>query len=130
MIYVHKGSQTKQPSLQKTILKSAIFDNQQKQYRIWIAVKYDIQRILFSDQSGEVESTAVSTLHRSIQKNTQKICNLSIYPHWLILALFLMTSQCHFSFSFPEQMDGWIDFLSVRSLFLDIETSKNLILKF
>jgi len=33
MTYVQKESQTKQPSLQKTMLTSAICDSQQKQYR-------------------------------------------------------------------------------------------------
>jgi len=37
-----------------------------------------------------------------------------------------MTSQHHFSFSFSEEMDGLIDFLFVRSLFLDIRPSKNI----
>jgi len=31
-----------------------------------------------------------------------------------------MTSQCHFSFFFPEEMDGSIDYLFVRGLFLGI----------
>jgi len=37
-----------------------------------------------------------------------------------------MASQRHFSFSFPEEMDGLIDFLFVRSLFLGIRPSKNI----
>jgi len=36
-----------------------------------------------------------------------------------------MTPQRHFSFSFPEEMDDFIDFLFVRCLFLDILPSKN-----
>jgi len=43
-----------------------------------------------------------------------------IYPHLLILALFLMTSQRYFLFSFPEKKDGLTDFLFVRNLFLGI----------
>jgi len=37
-----------------------------------------------------------------------------------------MTSQRHFSNSFPEEMDGFIDFIFVHSLFLDIGPSKNI----
>jgi len=37
-----------------------------------------------------------------------------------------MTSQQHFSFSFPKEMDGLIDFLFVSSLFLGIRPSKNI----
>jgi len=36
-----------------------------------------------------------------------------------------MTSQRHFSFSFPEEMYGSIDFIFVRSLFLGTQPSKN-----
>jgi len=41
--------------------------------------------------------------------------------HRLILA-----SQRHFSFLFPEEMNGLIDFLFVHSLFLDIRPSRNI----
>jgi len=37
-----------------------------------------------------------------------------------------MTSQRQFSFSFPEEMDDF-DFLFIRSLFLGIRHSKNII---
>jgi len=37
-----------------------------------------------------------------------------------------MTPQRHFSFSFPEEMNGLIDFLFVRSLFLDIRPFKSI----
>jgi len=37
-----------------------------------------------------------------------------------------MTLQRYFSFSFPEKMDGLIDFLFVRSLFLGIRPSKTM----
>jgi len=37
-----------------------------------------------------------------------------------------MTSQRHFSFTFPKEMDGLIDFLFVSSLFLGIGPSKNM----
>jgi len=37
-----------------------------------------------------------------------------------------MTSQRHFSFSFPEEMDGLIDFLFVRSFFLGLQKYQNL----
>jgi len=67
------------------------------------AVKYDIQRIVVLGWKW----TALSTLNR---KNSPKMCNLSIYPHLLIFTLFLMTSQRHFSFFFPEEMNGLIDF--------------------
>jgi len=80
MTYVQKESQTNQPSLQKTKLKSVIWDSQQKHHGFSNAVKYVKQRILFLDQSGGVDSTAASTLHRSIEKNTPKIRHLSIHP--------------------------------------------------
>jgi len=35
-----------------------------------------------------------------------------------------MTSQRHFFFSFPEEMDGSIDFIFVRSLFFGLRSSK------
>jgi len=37
-----------------------------------------------------------------------------------------MTTQRHFSISFPEEMEGLIDFLFVRSSFLGIQLSKNI----
>jgi len=37
-----------------------------------------------------------------------------------------MTSQRHFSFSFPEEMDGLIDFLFVPSCFSGLQPSKNI----
>jgi len=37
-----------------------------------------------------------------------------------------MTSQRRFPFSFPEGMDGYIYFLYVRSLFLNIRPSKTI----
>jgi len=61
------------------------------------------------DRSGGVESIAASTLHRSDEKNLPRICidiSTSIY-----FSPLLMTSMRHFSFSFPEEMDGLIDFL-------------------
>jgi len=76
--------------------------------------KYQVRySVFFLDRSGGVESTAVSTLHRSIEKNMPKISSLPIFPHLFILALFLMTSQRQFWFSFPEEMDASIDFLFV-----------------
>jgi len=57
--YVRKESQTNEPSLQKTKLKSGIWDSQQKQYRFSKPVEYDKQRILFLDGSDVVESTTV-----------------------------------------------------------------------
>jgi len=65
-----------------------------------------------------VESIAASTLRISIEKKYAK--NLSIFSHRLILALFLMTSHYHVSFSFPEEIDGSIDFLFVRSFLLSL----------
>jgi len=62
---------------------------------------------LFLDESGGDESIAVSTLHRSIEKNTTNI----------ISSLFLMTSQRLILFSFPEEMDDLIDFIFVRTFF-------------
>jgi len=72
---------------------------------------------LFLEGSGGVESTAVSTLHRSIEKkNRQKfVIHRSIHIFYFhILALS--------SFSFPEEMPGLIDFLLVHTyrLFLGI----------
>jgi len=67
------------------------------------------------DRSGGVESIAVSTLHRSIE-----ISNLLIFPRRLILVLFMVTSQRHFSISFLKEMGDLNDFLFVRSLFLGI----------
>jgi len=37
-----------------------------------------------------------------------------------------MTSQRYFLFSFPEEMDGLLDFLFVLSLFLGIQPSRNI----
>jgi len=55
------------------------------------------------------------SLHKFMEKkNMPKICNLSIYRHLLILALFLITSQRHFLILFPKEMDGLIDFLLLR----------------
>jgi len=38
----------------------------------------------------------------------------------------MLTSQRHFSFLFPEEMDGLIDFIFVRSLLLGIRPSKQI----
>jgi len=90
-------------------------------------VRSDKQRIfVFGWMAGSiVESCLVSTLHRPIETNTPKICNLSIIPHQLILSPFLMTPQRHFSFSISEEMDGLMDFLFIRSFFLGIRPLKN-----
>jgi len=41
----------------------------------------------------------------------------------------MMTSQYHFFFSFPEEIDGLIDFLFVRMLFLSVRPSKTIPIK-
>jgi len=71
---------------------------------------------LFLNGSGKVESIVVSTLHSSSEKNTPTMRDLSIFKHRLILALFLMTSQRHFSFSFLEELYGWVDFVFVFNI--------------
>jgi len=111
-----KKSKTNRPSLLKTKLKSKIYSV-----------------FLFLDRSGGVGSTAASTLNRFIFKKMRaQIWNLLVYSH---LQSFLMMSQTHFSFSFPEERDadGSIDFLFVRILFLANylqKISKNRILIF
>jgi len=64
---------------------------------------YENSVFLFLDRSIGVESTAVSTLHRSIEKkNTPKNFNLSIFQHHRsILALFLIIS-------FPDEYDVFL----------------------
>jgi len=44
--------------------------------------------------------------------------------------IFVMMSQRNFSFSFSDELDGWIEFFVRTELFLGIRPSKNLILKF
>jgi len=52
--------------------------------------KYDKQRFCSRMEVAwsTVESIGVSTLHKSIEKNTPIFCNLSIFPYRLILTLF------------------------------------------
>jgi len=66
-------------------------------------------------RSGGVESTAVLTLHRSIEKKyTKNFMDLSTSINFSPL-FGDVTTSLFFFFSFPGEMDGLIDFLFVRT---------------
>jgi len=106
MTYVQNESQTNQLSRQRV---------SKKWYRFSKPVQYDKRRVfvLGWKSQGRVDSYL----------DPAKIY-LSIYLHVWIIALFLMTLQLHFLFSFPEET-GSIDFLlmgntqGVHNLFSD-----------
>jgi len=94
--YALNDLHTKRKSNKPTISSK----NDAEKCRLWLSkVKYDTYTAFLSLYAIDgVESTVVSTLQRFIVKNTAKICNLSVYPHWLMLALWRHNGTFHFPF--------------------------------